>query len=43
VSGGLPERKAWIVNSGHFQVGDLAKMKPEERQQIVDRILTEES
>ncbi|MDR1791297.1 MAG: DEAD/DEAH box helicase family protein [Propionibacteriaceae bacterium] len=41
VSGGVPERKAWIENSGHFQVGNLAQMTPEERQQTIDDMLTE--
>ena len=31
VSGGVPERKAWIEGSGHFKVGDLARMTREER------------
>ena len=41
VSGGVPERKAWIQDSGHFRVGDLARMTPEERQEMVDDMLTE--
>ena len=41
VSGGVPERKAWITDSGHFAVGDLARMTPEERREIVDGMLTE--
>jgi type II restriction enzyme len=41
VSGGDPERKAWITNSGHFKVGNLAKMSPEERQKTLDEMLTE--
>ncbi|MGY2747521.1 DEAD/DEAH box helicase [Arthrobacter sp. UYCu723] len=41
VSGGVPERKAWIKDSGHFKVGNLAKMTPEERQKMVDNMLTE--
>lgn len=41
VSGGVPERKTWIEDSGHFRVGDLARMSPEERQQMVDDMLTE--
>lgn len=40
VSGGVPERKAWIEDSGHFKVGDLAEMEPDERQQVVDGMLT---
>jgi len=41
VTGGIPERKAWIEGSGHFRVGDLREMTPEERQAMVDRMLTE--
>jgi type II restriction enzyme len=41
VSGGVPERKDWIKGSGHFRFGDLARMRPEERQQMVDDMLTE--
>lgn len=41
VSGGVPERKEWIQDSGHFRVGDIARISPEERQQIVDEMLTE--
>lgn len=41
VSGGVPERKAWIEGSGHFRVGNLAKMSPEERQKAVDDMLAE--
>ena len=41
VSGAVPERKAWIEDSGHFRVGNLAKMTPEERQAAIDDILTE--
>ncbi|GAB3298548.1 DEAD/DEAH box helicase family protein [Epidermidibacterium keratini] len=41
VSGGVPERKAWMKDSGHFKVGNLAKMTVEERQKIVDDMLTE--
>jgi type II restriction enzyme len=41
VSGGVPQRKAWIQDSGHFRVGDVARMTAEERQQMVDRMLTE--
>ncbi len=39
VSGGVPERKAWIEESGHFRVGNLARMTPEEREQVVDDML----
>ncbi|MFF1385734.1 DEAD/DEAH box helicase [Arthrobacter sp. NPDC058288] len=41
VSGGVPERKAWIEGSGHFRVGNLARMTPKERQKMVDDMLTE--
>lgn len=41
VSGGIPERKAWIEKSGHFQVGNLARMSAAERQQVIDTMLTE--
>lgn len=41
VSGGVPERKSWIEDSGHFRVGDLARMTPEERQKMVGDMLTE--
>jgi len=41
VSGGVPERKAWIEGSGHFRVGNLAKMSREERQKAVDDMLAE--
>lgn len=40
VSGGVPERKAWMKDSGHFKVGSLAKMTPEEREKMVDNMLT---
>ncbi|UKA56768.1 DEAD/DEAH box helicase family protein (plasmid) [Arthrobacter sp. FW305-BF8] len=39
VSGGVPERKAWIEGSGHFRVGNLARMTPNERQKMVDDML----
>ena len=43
VSGGVPERREWIEWSGHFQVGDLARMSPVERAKVVDTMLTERS
>lgn len=43
VSGGVSERKAWIEGSGHFRVGNLARMTPEERQKMIDDMLTEEN
>ena len=41
VSGGISERKRWIQESGHFRVGNLARMTSEERQAMVDDMLTE--
>lgn len=41
VSGGVPERRAWIQESGHFRVGNLARKSPEERQKMIDEMLTE--
>lgn len=41
ISGGVPERREWIEGSGHFVYGDIARMSTEERQQIVDGMLTE--
>ncbi len=42
VSGGMHARKAWIQESGHFKVGNLAKMTPEERQTVIDEMLLTE-
>ena len=39
VSGGVPERRTWIQESGHFKVADLTRMDPEERQKMVDDML----
>lgn len=39
VSGGVPERKDWIRESGHFRVGNLASMSAEERHQVIDDML----
>ncbi|BDZ48256.1 type II restriction endonuclease [Frondihabitans sucicola] len=39
VSGGVPERRAWIEESGHFRVGDLARMSGTDRQNVVDEML----
>ncbi len=39
VSGGDPERKAIIEESGHFRVGNLAAMAPEERDRVVAEML----
>ncbi len=41
VSGGVPERKAWIEDSGHFKVGNLARMSQAERRKVVDEMLAE--
>jgi type II restriction enzyme len=41
VSGGVPQRKAWLEDSGHFRVGDLVRMTPEERREMVDSMLTD--
>jgi type II restriction enzyme len=41
VSGGVPERKAWLKESGHFKVGNLAGMTTDERQALLDQMLTE--
>jgi type II restriction enzyme len=39
VSGGVPERRAWLEDSGHFRVGNLARMTPDDREQAVDEML----
>ncbi|MCR1981438.1 DEAD/DEAH box helicase family protein [Cellulosimicrobium cellulans] len=39
VSGGVPERRKWLEGSGHFRVGDLACMTPDERTQAVNEML----
>lgn len=39
VSGGVPERKEWVEESGHFRVGNLAEMSAEERKQVVTEML----
>lgn len=41
VSGGVAERKAWIEDSGHFRIGNLQQMTHEERQAMVEAMLTE--
>lgn len=41
VSGGVPERKRWLEDSGHFRVGNLAEMTSEQRAQIIDDMLME--
>lgn len=39
VSGGVAERRAWLEDSGHFRVGDLARMTAEERERVVAEML----
>lgn len=39
VSGGVPERRAWLKGSGHFRVGNLAHMTAGERKQVMDEML----
>lgn len=39
VSGGDPLRKAWVGDSGHFRVGNLARMTTEERDQAIGEML----
>ena len=41
VSGGLPERKRWMEQSGHFRVGNIGEIPAEERDKIVDQMLEE--
>lgn len=41
VSGGVPKRRDWMEESGHFRVGNLAKMTAKDRQKIVDDMLAE--
>ncbi|WP_141339268.1 DEAD/DEAH box helicase [Ornithinimicrobium kibberense] len=41
VSGGIPTRKRWIEDSGHFTVDNLISMSKQERQTVVDRMLAE--
>ena len=40
VSGGVAERKQWMNDSGHYRVGDLARMSVEDRQKMVDETLS---
>jgi len=39
VSGGVKERKAWMSESGHFRVGNLAEMTAEERETTIAEML----
>lgn len=41
VSGGVPERRQWMETSGHYRIGNLAKMTPEELRAIVADMLSE--
>ncbi|MGR6901027.1 DEAD/DEAH box helicase family protein [Glutamicibacter sp. BSL13] len=41
VSGGIEERKHWMDDSGHYQVGNLAEMTEDERKKIVSDMLQE--
>ncbi|OII02715.1 DEAD/DEAH box helicase [Curtobacterium sp. MCBA15_005] len=41
VSGGVPERKKWLKESGHFRVGNLARMTNAQRKQTINDMLTE--
>ncbi|MGW9827883.1 superfamily II DNA or RNA helicase [Brevibacterium pityocampae] len=41
VSGGDAQRKQWIEESGHYIYGDIARMRAEQRQQVIDRMLSE--
>lgn len=40
VSGGVEERKRWMEDSGHYNVGNVAEMTPEERQTVVNDLLS---
>lgn len=39
VSGSVTERRAWLEESGHFRVGNLARMDAKERERIVEEML----
>lgn len=41
VSGGLQERKQWMEDSGHYQVGNLATMTSDERKTLLNDMLQE--
>ncbi|QZE24766.1 DEAD/DEAH box helicase family protein [Brevibacterium casei] len=41
VSGGVPKRKRWLRESGHYTWGDLAKMTSEQRTRMIDDMLAE--
>ena len=42
VSGGVAERKAWMEESGHFRIGNLADMTSEERRRTIAEMLGDE-
>lgn len=42
VSGGVEERKVWIEGSGHFRIGNLARMTTEEREKAIAEMLGDE-
>lgn len=41
VSGGVDERKQWMADSGHYQVGNLAAMPADKRTELVNNMLQE--
>jgi type II restriction enzyme len=41
VSGGDAERRRWLEESGHFRVDNISRMASDERQQLVEDMLTE--
>src|SRR5699024_684006 len=41
VSGGVPKRKRWLEESGHYSVGNLATMTSAQRNQTINDMLTE--
>ena len=43
VCGGVPERRTWIEDSGHFRVGNLARMTSEERDKAIAEMLGDET
>ncbi|MCF6506688.1 restriction endonuclease subunit R [Blastococcus sp. MG754426] len=40
VSGGNAERRQWVKESGHFRVGNLARMSPADRQKMIGDMLS---
>ena len=41
VSGGNAERRRWLEDSGHFRVDNISRMDSDDRQQLVEDMLTE--